>query len=73
MLLAEEIANEKAEKEIRGQAQQQVTVLLDLLIHWTGPCSHNKFGSTVVRLFTTIVTINHLVHILLCCYCDLYS
>ena len=30
MLLAEEIANEKAEKEIRGQAQQQVTVLLEL-------------------------------------------
>ena len=28
MLLAEEIANEKTEKEIRGVAQRQVSVLL---------------------------------------------
>ena len=28
MLLAEEVANEKAEKEIRGQAQQQVVFIV---------------------------------------------
>ena len=28
MLLAEEIANEKTEKEIRGHAQQQVMILI---------------------------------------------
>ena len=32
MLLAEEIANEKAEKETRGRAQQQVHVTLYILV-----------------------------------------
>ena len=43
MLLAEEIANEKAEKEIRGRAQQQVIIILCSLVQETDLYTYDMF------------------------------